>query len=493
MGSTFAGLELGKRALSAQQLALNAAGHNISNASTQGYTRQVANLATTIPDQLYLFGHTQSVGTGVAVATIIRVRDNFIDRQYRWETARQQYWTERQNSLQQVEGILNEDSADSLHNDLDKFWVAWSDLSTSSETLGAKAVVRERAIALTGTLNHISKQITDMQNDLDNKVNVQVGLINNIAQQIKDLNMQIKSAEVAGDKPNDLYDVRDNLVDELSKIVSVRVIESTDPMFTDRQVGIYKVQIGDEAAGQLLVDDSQVTELAWIDSVTNTTQDLDTTPDGIPDVEFGPGSGIKLQLGSQMGSLQSLIDTRYTYLQNLQGKLDNLAAGIVTAVNSLHQDTDPATTDYFFDPTKLTASDITLYSDIEDDAGRIITGTTGSGDGDVASSIAALAHGWSSAATPAEMGSAASLGDYYNGNIVAVFGVDVQQAQRMTAVEDALINQLSNRRDSVSGVSIDEEMTNLIKFQTAYSAAARMVTIMDDMLDKVVNGMGITR
>ncbi|MDA8227656.1 MAG: flagellar basal body protein, partial [Desulfitobacterium hafniense] len=133
MSSTFFGLELSRRALASQQIALDVTGHNIANANTQGYTRQVASFKPPYPDRLPGFGHDISLGTGVTLDYIGRARDNFVDRQFRWETSKQQYWAGKQDALQKVEGMFNEPSKNSLHDDLDKFWNSWSDLTKNAE------------------------------------------------------------------------------------------------------------------------------------------------------------------------------------------------------------------------------------------------------------------------------------------------------------------------------------------------------------------------
>ncbi|HWQ43952.1 MAG TPA: flagellar hook-associated protein FlgK [Desulfosporosinus sp.] len=480
MASTFSGLELSRRALSSQQIALNVTGHNISNSNTQGYTRQIANLIATTPDTLPAMGRNLSLGSGVTVDTITRARDAFVDRQFRTETSKQQYWVAKQDSLTKVEDMINEPSDNSLSNDMNQFWVAWSDLSKGPENAGARSVVRERALTLTDSLHAISTQISDRQNDLNSQVNVQISQINVYGEQIKDLNEQIKQAEVNGDNPNDLRDSRDNLVDELSKIVNVRVIETKDPNFTDRQVNNFRVDIGNEITPQTLVDGGEVNKLEGV-----------TTQSGIGDndittVQWVGGS--TLDLGQNMGTLQANIETRDTYLVDLQAKYDKLAAGIITAVNELHGTE-------FFDASKLTASNIELATSIKDDINNIVTGDGAAGDGSIATAISSLSTGWSAltadsqAANKADYGT--SLGDYY-GASVAQLGVDVQQANRMKAGEDVLLTNVTNQRESLSGVSLDEEMTNLIKFQKSYSAAARMVTMMDDMLSTLMN-MGVTR
>jgi flagellar hook-associated protein 1 FlgK len=270
-------------------------------------------------------------------------------------------------------------------------------------------------------------------------------------------------------------------------------------------VGIYRVDIGAETAPpQTLVNDSRSWELqGTVNAGTGFTDSLQI---------YDPvtSTAVAFNAGTNMGSLQSNIDVRDTYLTNLLGQFNDLAAGIIDAVNSLHQTTTLGTnlTNSFFDSSAAnrTAAGIQLDTSIMTSANNIIAGEYNAsipegskGDGTIASKISSLASGWSalSAATlsalSTDVSAASSLGDYYNGAIIAVMGVDVQQAERMTASENVLVNQLSNQKDSVSGVSLDEEMTNLVKFQKSYAAAARMITIMDDMLDKIVNGMGVTR
>ena len=500
MNSTFFGLELSRRALESQQVALNTTGHNIANANTQGYTRQIANLKATTPLSIPVTGRNLSVGTGVTLDTITRARDAFVDRQFRWETSKQQYWEAKQDSLTKVEDIINEPSDNSLSNDLNQFWVAWSDLSKDPQNAGARAVVKERTLTLTDSLHAIATQISDKQKDLDSQVNVQIKQINVYANQIKDLNDQIKQAEVSGDNPNDLRDGRDNLVDELSKLVSVRVTETKDPNFTDRQVNIYKVDIGKETTPpQTLVDDGVVNQIEGV--TIQSGIDIGFGGNDITTLQWVGGSpngcSGALDLGLNMGTLQANIEIRDTYLQEtLLPKYDSLAMGIVSAVNELHGNgtTETGTTNDFFNSENLTASTISLDSSI-DDINNIVTGDGTAGDGSIATKISSLSGGWSSLSSASQATNKAaygtSLGDYY-GATVAQLGVDVQQANRMKAGEDILVTNVTNQRESYSGVSLDEEMTNLVKFQKSYSAAARMVTMMDDMLGTLMN-MGITK
>jgi flagellar hook-associated protein 1 FlgK len=524
MPSTFFGLEIARRALQTQQIAMDITGHNISNASTAGYSRQIANLQVASPWTTMDNGHNISLGTGVTLDNITRARDAFVDRQYRWETSKQQYWAGKQDPLQKIEGILNEPSDNSLSNDLNNFWNAWSDLSKNPENMGARAVVRERALTLTDSFHNLARQISDLQQDQDNNVRVKITQINDAAQQIRELNIQIKNAEVMGDSPNDLRDKRDSLVDDLAKLVGVRVIESRDPAFTDRQVNNYSVVIGNDSASppQVLIDNFTV-NLLQVPEPAGSDGTSFASVKWAADADLAL-AGHDLDLGEKMGSLQANIEIRDTYLPTFGGQFDSLAQGIVLAVNVLHNTGQGLTVNSGIDfftlsdgshPTagSVTAANITLNSVIGEDLGKIATGLNTDadgnpltevavGDGSVAQAISSLSGGWSALQTQIQGGvfgagnlnpvPASSFGDYYGAN-VAQLGVDVQQANRMKAGQDVLVTQVFNQRESFSGVSLDEEMTNLVKFQKSYTAAARLVTMMDDMLNTIVNGMGITR
>ncbi len=525
MPSTFFGLEISRRALQTQQLAVDITGHNIANASTVGYSRQIADIQAADPWPMTENGYRISLGTGAVLANIVRARDAFVDRQYRWETSQQQYWAGKQATLQNIEGLLNEPGENSISSDLSNFWNAWSDLAKNPDNMGARAVVRERALTLTDSFHFMAQQVNDLQKDQDAGVRVKIRQINDDARQIRELNMQIKNAEIRGDSPNDLRDKRDSLVDDLAKLVGVRVTETRDPAFNDRQVNNYAIIIGNDSASppQVLVDNCLVHLLQEPEAAG---------PDGKPFAVVcwadGSQAGAALDLGEKTGSLQASIEMRDSYLPTFRGQYDSLAQGIARAVNVLHNTGQGLTVssglDFFTLPDgssptaafPVTAATITLNSLIKEDSGRIATGLntddSGSsltevvvGDGRVAQALASLVSGWSAlqeqiqehefdplGANDLNPVPAASFSDYYGAN-VAQLGVDGQQANRMKEGQDALVTQISNQRESFSGVSLDEEMTNLVKFQKSYTAAARMVTMMDDMLDTIVNGMGITR
>ncbi len=606
MYSSFYGLQIATRALSTNQAALDITGHNISNANTKGYTRQLANIQAATPLTLKASGRDMTLGAGSTLNSIQRARDNYIDRQFRWETSKHEYWAERGKALELIEGSMNEPSKYSLHNDLDGFWNSWSDLANNPQNSGARSVLIEKAMTLSDSFHHINQQLVDLKSDLDASVSLIINKINDIAGQIKTLNVQIKRAEVARDNPNDLKDSRDALVDELSKLVPVRVVETQDPTFTDRIVGNFKVIIGNDAdPANVLVDDqavrylvypppnlNNVSQVVWADHAFVQGNTLGTTTDasglstvsleidGVAynnidltsvaavgtygtapntydvlatnltnairahnpadpvlanvevsfqsgklvlssgttgqssSIEFLDGGGAILgfsngmsgdnyvDLGSEMGTLKANMEIRDIFIEDYRGELDQMVKSLAQAVNTIHSSVNPPAINFFTDQngttTDIDISTIKLNEAIKLDPSKIITGAVGEvGDTGIALKIASLSQGWkgllaidSTSTIPTNLGSS-SIGDYY-GAMISKLGVNVQQAERMSEGQSVLVNYLENQRESLSGVSLDEEMTNLIRFQKSYGAAARVVTILDSLFDKIL-GMGMTR
>ena len=521
MYSTFFGLQIASQALATHQAALDVTGHNIANANNKGYTRQLANIQAANPLTINITGKQLTLGAGSTMDSIIRARDHYVDRQFRWESSKFEYWSGKEQALNMVEGLINEPSQYSLSTDLDHFWNSWSELAKNPENTGARAVLRERALTLVDTLHHIDNQITDMQKDLDANVSTTVYQINTISSQIKELNVQIKRSEAAMDNPNDLKDQRDSLVDQLAKLVPVRVVETQDSSFTDRSVGNFKVIIGNDAdPNNVLVDDQVVRQL----------QHPAPTVDGFSRVAWqgldASDPANWLDLGDSMGKLQANIEIRDQYLVDFRSQFDTFAQGIASGVNTIHQagqglKAEGITGIDFFtklDNTQpITAKNITVNTIIRADLDRIATGmipldtTTDPpthvqdangndlieiGDGSIALAIASLSQGWQGLKAYLGTGdpmpvSAGSFGEYY-GSLISRMGVDVQQSKRMAESQSVLVNHMYNQREAVSGVSLDEEMANLVRFQKSYSAAARLVTMLDSMLEKVL-GMGMTR
>ncbi|MED3563479.1 flagellar hook-associated protein FlgK [Bacillus xiapuensis] len=489
MTSTFHGIEVGKRALFAQQTALSVTAQNVSNANTTGYTRQRAEMQAdnglSLPGAN---GNNMQLGTGVVVNKLVRLREDYLDVQYRGENQNLGYWDAKSDTLSKIEGILNEPSDTGLASTMDQFWSSWQELSKNPDSAAARAVVRQRGVAVAETFHYISDSLTQMQDDTLHVIDSKVKSINDIADQIGSLNKQISSLVANNYQPNDLFDQRDVLIDNLSKMVNVNV--------TKHDNGMVDVAIGTE----FLVNGTSVNKLEGFDL----SQGLNK-----PDKITLNGKSVQLE----SGELKARIEAYQTIIPDYLNKINTLAKTFADSVNSIHRQgyhlesdggtvTAAAGSVNFFtgirDPITgeisdpdITASNLEVNFDIMDSLDLIAAGqkesdgNSSTGNGKNAQAIADLKFKGNLDFN----GTTSTIDDYYR-NIISKLGIDSQEAQRMQGNSDVIVNQVENRRQSVSGVSLDEEMANMIKFQQAYNAAARMVTTMDQCLDKIINGMG---
>ncbi|OUM97585.1 MAG: flagellar hook-associated protein FlgK [Firmicutes bacterium ZCTH02-B6] len=469
MRPTFFGLDIARRALQAQMRALDVVGHNIANANTPGYSRQVAVFGTTDPypaPSLNSTIHAGQVGTGVQVEAIRRLRDEFVEMQLRNETESLGRWNARYEALQQVELFLQEPSDTGLRDALDQFWQSLQDLHQQPESDAARAVVRERALLLAASFQHVHKQLTDLRLDLNRSVALEVQKINTLAERLANLNAQIHRVHLSGQAPNDLLDERDQLILELAEIVDISVIERDN----------LTVQIS--VNGFSIVDGEQ-----WV----RLEAKGDSGNDNLLSVYWGL-TGQKLEMTN--GRLAGVLEARDELVAGYLTQLDKLAETIINEFNAVHragytleQDASgPIQGGDFF--VGAGAKDIWVHDSILGNLRLIAASKDGTpGSGENAVDLAAVFH------TP-DVIDGVSIADYLR-SMISGIGVTTQQARSMVASQSALVDHLHTRREAVSGVSLDEEMIDMVRFQQAYAAAARLVTAMDEALETIILRMGV--
>ncbi len=480
MRSTFFGIQTGLRGLMAQQRALDTTGHNITNANTPGYSRQVTNLATTSPYTVPSFGRPAAagqIGTGVTADAVERMRSAFLDDQIRNESETLGYWAAQSETLTQVEGILGEPSDTGLSNALDVFWKSMQDLSLHPESMPIRTIVRQRGVELADMIQHTYTQLNDTQKSVDQAITLKVDEINGIAQQIADLNDQISKAVGVGLQPNDLLDRRDLLVTKLSKMVNISTFNGENGAVTVNIGGISLVA-GEQAHKLTTVPNALnggLVDVRWADF-----QDPSSPPDLLPaDVTNG--------------ELKGMLDVRDVKLAGYMSQLNDLAAGLITNVNAQHA--GPAGFDLNGNPggaffAGTDASNIAVDPAIMagDPGLRLIAASSSAtgvpGDGSNALKIAQLNQ------AKIMNGGTATYSEFL-GAMVSNLGVDSDQAKTMETNQTTLIDHLTKQSESIAGVSLDEEAANMIKFQHGYDAAARVITTMDEMLDVIINSMGV--
>ena len=461
MSGIFSGLEIGKRALLSHQYTLSTIGHNIANANTPGYSRQRVNLTSALP-----LANTIGVfGTGVKVADVRHIRDAFLTNQYREGSSSSGRWNELQRALDEVENTFLEPAQNGFNAALNEFFAAWHTLSQNPESSAGRAAVREQATLVTNTFHDLSARLDNLQRSLDSEVNGRVQKINQIAADLSEINLQIGRQELGGTMANDLRDRRDYLVDELSKYVNVNVLEENS--------GITRIFIGTME----LVEKDHYTPLA-----TNTS-----TLNGMINTKIvWKGTNNELQFTG--GELSGLVEARDKLLPSYRETLDQLASAFVTEVNNLHTTgygLDGTTGNAFFDPSGLTADTIRVDIGVQNDLNKIAASQSG-GPGDNANSVALA-----DLQNALVMNNGTSTLNEFYAQLVGTVGVRSSEATDAMNNAQLVLEQVDFSRQSVQGVSLDEEMADLIKAQHAYDAAARVINALDSALNTLINDMGV--
>jgi len=449
--SSFYGLQTSLRGLLAQQRLLDTASHNVANASTQGYSRQEAQLvaspALLIPAGGTASGGLASLGSGVDVQSYRRVRDGFLDLQYRGQATNSSAWSTRSATLDRAELALAEPGEQGLNQQLSEFWDAWSDLSNAPNSPAARQALVQQASTLASTFKAVYDQIGTVAAQAQAEYADAVrpagatdpgGQIAQIAKEIASLNDTIKRQMTGGDSPNDLLDRRDQLLDQLAQFgqISVEAIGTT---------GSIKVSFVDAA--------TPATTYAIVDDATASWA--------------GAPAGDAWSPGGKLGALLEVAKPGGT-LDQYRTALDGVAAQLIADVNGAYGGT-------FLQTSGSAAGAMEVAPGIVADPSTIVAGSAGPGSNDIAQRVARLRDGAADGAYRA---------------FVARIGADVKEATRQAANSQALTDAVDDRRQSVAGVSMDEEMSNLVRFQRSYQASARAMSTMDEMLDVLINRTG---
>jgi len=451
----FGTLNLATRSLQTQQTGIEVTGHNLANVNNPAYARQRVQIQTSIT----IASPLGPQGTGADAVAIQQLRDLLLDAQIRGEQSVGGYWGSQQSVLQNAQANLGEflSSSQGLSGALSELFNAFQEVATSPNALTEQALINQ-ALALTGKFNQVSQRLTDLGTTLNTSLNNDVRSVNDLLSDVAKLNDQIAAAENPnGGTANDLRDLREQKLEQLSQLVNIQTSSAPD--------GSINIAI----SGTQLVSGNQV-----IDT-------LETYDPGNGNFLVRTATATPLTLTG--GSIQGTIDARDGTLQDMRNDLNTLAATLIAEVNNVHRNGFSAsgtTGEDFF--TGTDAATIGVNATLVNDPLRFqAAGVAGEpGDNSVALALARL----TSQTNPA-LGNQ-SFGDAY-GQVVSNFGHALQNANGQLSDHDIVNTMLLQQRDSISGVSIDEEMTNLITFQKAYQASAKLVTTVDEMLDTILN------
>jgi flagellar hook-associated protein 1 FlgK len=445
-------LETARRALSSQRAGLNVASHNIANASTEGYSRQRITFQATPPEQTSL----GLLGTGVTIAHVGRIRERFIDQQIR--AARDSYGesTAQQRVLSQIEAVMNEPSAQGLQSALNRLFNAFRNLAQHPEEPSARNDLLQQALQLSQSFRRLNGSLVQLRNGLLSDVQNKTERINQLTDEIAQLNRQIVAIHAAGQDPSDIKDQLDVRLDELSQLVPVKMFENA--------AGAVSVSIG----GTMVASSAGSVPLKL--QISASSASIVIASSGRP-VSFMGG-----EVGGILDSYNSIIPG---YLQTL----DDLAQALISRVNAIHSTgyglgTPPPTGVNFFSGTG--AADIDVDASVRSNVNAIAASRDGSpGNNEIALALAGVED------ERLVAGNTLTLGQSYR-SFVSQVGSAITSAETTSKAQELVLMQLENQRNSVSGVSLDEEMANMIRYQRSFDAAARMVSTVNEMFETIL-------
>ncbi len=430
--SSFMGLQTALKGLLAQQRGLDVTAHNLANANTVGYTRQEAALVASDPLKLdagaLANGAGAFLGQGVEVEAYRRLRNNFLDLQFRGQNMALGGYEATTAALGNVEAALNEPGENGISALLGQFWSAWSDVANYPESMSARQALVTHGESLATAIRTLDARLDAVAQEATAEyaqITGPSGPIQAAATEIQRLNIVIEDAMRSGKQPNDLLDRRDLLLDELSKYGQVSV--------SDNPSGTITVRFGDAA-------------LPLVDG---------TNPPTWPQALVTPGGrlGALIDLGPKTAAYRT--------------QLNQVASALQTSVNAIHG--APA---FFTATAGSEASTITVTIG----ASAVRAGSAGtSGSNDIALQIAALRGG---------------TADQRYADLIGRIGADTAAVTRQLQTSQALVENAEIRRQEVSGVAMDEEVTNMIRFQRGYQASSRVMSTVDEMLDVLINRTG---
>ena len=507
----FYGLNIAMKGLYASQQGIYVTDHNISNAEATGYSRQIISQQASTP--LKTGNGKGMMGTGVDVLTVMRMRDQFLDNRYWEQNVLYGEWNIKSSAQSELELIVNEVPENGLLKVLNGLYDALEGLSNDPSNEQSRSVVIENAQSFCQYLRNASSDLDSLREDYNSNIKVKVNQMNSLSRQISDLNEMIYKAELDGSIANDLRDQRTVVIDQLSTIADIKVNEVQAGTLPN---GVKDIRMQITLDGICLVNHFDYRELECYGIEDG------SAANGMYGIRWADtGMDVDIEGGELKGylDLRDMDGTNGTYkgILYFKNRLDNFARTFAKAFNegifadgnkytnghvdgtTLDGETGIgffsfnglSTADFTAVDTDLdarydhiTAANISITSDIKDDLNKIAAASAG-GEAENSENLRALIDIFYDTRVFKE-----GTPEYYIGSVTATMGVVAQYAERLNKSYDSVIAQKEKKRLSVSGVSLNEETTNLVKFQQAYSAAAQVISVLDEILDVTINGLG---
>lgn len=454
--SSFSGLYRMSSALNAHRAAMEIAGQNISNANDPSYTRRTVNNTESM--LMIPAGASGQLLSGSVNATAVRMEQSrFLQTQLHMGLSDSGAWKTRSELLSSVEQLLGEPGDRSLSASMSAFFASWSHLSTQPDDSGARAVVLHQADVLAGQFNRLAINLQSQRSSLSDRIETRVSDLNDLGRQLASVNRLIEETRAAGQQPMDLLDRRDALLEEAAALTGA-VVSGTG--------GMNDIILMD---GQAWIQNGQARELTVV-----------TQADGSIAFQLA-GIPTAIRVSGELGAMATVHNTD---IPAVQQQLDQMASALITRVNAVHQQgygADGSTNLALYEGAD--AATIRLSVDLAGHPERLAAASAlnAPGDGSNAQALAAVR-------TEALIGGRSLVQVW--GGLTAQVGASVRQASANEAGYTEYAEALRTQKLSQTGVSLDEELTNMVRLQQSYSAAARVLTAMDEMLSTVIDRMG---
>jgi flagellar hook-associated protein 1 FlgK len=459
-------MDVGKRSMANSQTALQTVSHNIANKSTEGFSRQRVEVLSNPP----IGDGKVRVGMGARAGVVTRTNNAWLEKQIQREGTNLGYADARAESLGRVEQVYNEQTNKGLNQYMTGFFNSFRELSNNPESLSTRTMVRESSEAMTKEFGHVVTQLNDVQNDIDGQLRTLTEETNQISKEIAQLNEKVQIVEAQGAPANDERDRRDLLLKKLGEKIDITWAEGSD--------GHVSVTAGRTA---VLVSGTSSNEIraAREEGGGRVQIFFSNSPTGTP---------VNITNQIKGGRMGGALEVRDEVIGGLLNSIDEMAYSMATEVNKAHIegfDRNGKPGVLFFDmpdTVKGAASNLAMNRTLYNDVGRIAAGAKpdAPGDATVANVISSLQ------GRTVMDGGKTTFDDFYNAQVGQI-GTVSQRAVKSQEAQKDILNQLGNIRESVSGVSLDEETTKLIEFQKSYDASARLIRTADEMFDTILN------
>lgn len=463
-------MDIGKRSMMNSQTALQTSGHNIASKSVEGFSRQRVEQQTNVPTGSGKLRY----GMGAKAAAVTRVNNPYLERQLGKERSAGGYFDGKADALGRVEQVYNEQANKGLNQFISDFFSSLQEMANNPESLATRTQVRETADFLTKDFKRVHSQLDEITRDLDQQIVSQVEEVNQMTKEVATLNEKIQQVELSGGHANDERDRRELLVKQIGDRINIKWAEGEDTSVT--------ITAGNSA---LLVAGYDAKKIE-----ARRTPETEKKGEGNVDLFYYNAEKATPVLVTEQitgGRIGGLLEVRDKNITELMSDVDNMAYTFAESFNEAHRSGfdvyNRTGRDFFKMPTDVrhASANLKVENDILEDVGRIAAGASSKSPGDnrVVLRMVRLQQ-------DKMMDGGNTIDEFYN-SVVGKVGIQARRASTASETQRDIVKQMGNIRESISGVSLDEEATKLIEYQKSFDASARLIRTADEMFDTVLN------